>query len=95
MEDLLVYDNPIVEGHSLYRLCGSTLNTVSNRDYRNRDYFDPEIKCLDMDTYEKNILQKSHADKTDAIRFHVESFLFFTPACSDGQEEKPICFPYT
>lgn len=68
MEDLLVYDNPIVEGHSLYRLCGSTLNTVSNRDYRNRDYFDPEIKCLDMDTYEKNILQKSHADKTvDAV----------------------------
>ena len=48
--------------------CGSTLNEVSNLDYPNSNYFNPDIECLDMDTYEKKVLRKSHADHTvDAV----------------------------
>lgn len=64
----LIYDNGVVEGHSLYLLCGSTLNEVSKRDYPASDYFNSDIQCLDMDTYEKTILRKSHAEHTvDAV----------------------------
>ena len=63
-----IYNNSVVEKHSLYPLCNSTLNEVSNRDYPNTNYFNPNIKCLDMDTYEKNILRKSYANHTaDAV----------------------------
>lgn len=62
-----IYNNAVVEGHSLYPVCGSTLNEVSNRDYPNSNYFNPGIKCLDMDTYESN-LRKSQPDRTvDAV----------------------------
>ena len=63
-----ISDNAVVEQHSLYRSCCSTLNEVSNRDYPNSNYFNPGIKCLDMDTYESDILRKSQADHTvDAV----------------------------
>ena len=63
-----IYSNAVVEEHSLYQLCASTLNEVSNRDYPNCDYFNSAIACLDMDTYEKHILQKGQADRTvDAV----------------------------
>lgn len=63
-----IYNNTVVEEHSFYPLCSSTLNNVSNRDYPNSDYFNPCIECLDMDTYESNILRKGQADRTvDAV----------------------------
>lgn len=63
-----IYNNTVVERHSLFPACGSTLNEVSNRDYPNSNYFNPDIECLDMDTYEKKVLRKSHADRTvDAV----------------------------
>ena len=62
-----VYNNSIVEAHSLYKFCSSTLNEVSNRDYKNANYFNPDIVCLDMDSYEKN-QRKGQPDKTvDAV----------------------------
>lgn len=64
----LVYNNEVVAAHSFYPLCHSFLNTVSNKDYPGRDYFNPEIECLDMDFYEKNVLHKAQADHTvDAV----------------------------
>lgn len=62
------YNNAIVEKHSFHAISGSTLNEVSNRDYPNSDYFNPDIECLDMDTYESKVLRKSQADRTvDAV----------------------------
>ncbi len=64
----VAYNNRIVEEHSLFSDCNSTLNAVSNRDYPNTNYFDIEIACLDMDTYEKQVLRRSVADNTmDAV----------------------------
>lgn len=64
----LVYNNEVVAAHSFYPLCHSFLNTVSNKDYPGHDYFNPEIECLDMDFYEKNVLHKAQADHTvDAV----------------------------
>lgn len=60
--ELLVYNNDTVAAHSLYKKCGSTLNEVSNRDYPGKDYFNKEILCLDMDTYEKNVLHSERPD---------------------------------
>lgn len=66
--DEWIYNNEVINRHSLYSLCGLTLNAVSNRDYPNSNYFNPDIECLDMDAYEKNVLQKSYADHTvDAV----------------------------
>lgn len=66
--ELWIYDNKIVQKHSLYPLCKSTLNDISNRDYPNTNYFYSDIKCLDMDTYENNILRKDLSEHTvDAV----------------------------
>lgn len=63
-----IYNNKVVQRHSFYPLCKSTLNDVSNRDYPNTDFFYPDIECLDMDTYEKNILRKDQPNHTvDAV----------------------------
>lgn len=63
----LVYNNDIVSKHSLYALCASTLNTVSERDYPGKNYFDPQIACMDMDTYETSVCF-GYADRTmDAV----------------------------
>ena len=62
-----VYNNDIVSKHSLYALCASTLNTVSERDYPGKNYFDPHIACMDMDTYETSV-SHGNADSTmDAV----------------------------
>lgn len=54
------YNNAIVEKHSFHAISGSTLNEVSNRDYPNSDYFNPDIECLDMDTYERIPIEKEN-----------------------------------
>lgn len=66
MEDW-IYNNPILEGHTLYPRCNSTLNEVSNRDYPNTNYFNPEIKCLDMDTYEHSLRKAQSNHTVDAV----------------------------
>ena len=70
-----VYNNTIVQEHSLYIHCGSTLNTISNRDYPNKNYFNPHIECLDMDTYEKEILHKSQPDHSVDAVIGISSYL--------------------
>lgn len=62
--ELWIYNNKVVQRHSFYQLCKSTLNDVSNRDYPNTNYFYAGIECLDMDIYEKNILRKGQPDHT-------------------------------
>ncbi len=64
----LIYNNEVVKGHSLYSSCSSTLNDVSNDDYHNSNYFDPDIECLDVDYYEQKILQHQQPNPTvDAV----------------------------
>ena len=63
-----IYNNAVVKEHPFYSSCNSTLNKVSNRDYPDSNYFNPDIVCLDMDTYESCVLRKSQADRTvDAV----------------------------
>lgn len=62
-----VYNNDIVSKHSLYAYCASTLNIVSERDYPGKNYFDPQIACLDMDTYETSISHGNADCTTDAV----------------------------
>ena len=65
--DAIVYNNDIVQQHPIYNCCKSTLNDVSNRDYPNTNYFNPDIECLDMDIYEVKT-HKGQQDKTvDAV----------------------------
>ena len=70
-----IYNNQLVERHSLYPSCPSTLNSVSNRDYPNTNYFNPEIKCLDIDSYEKQVLRKSQANNTVDAVIGVSSYI--------------------
>lgn len=63
----LVYNNDILSKHSLYGYCASTLNTVSERDYPEKNYFDPKIACLDMDTYEASVSHGNAGSTTDAV----------------------------
>ncbi len=69
-----IYNNQLVERHSIYTLCGSTLNEVSNRDYPNSNYFNPDIRCLDVDYYEKVVSHKSQADNTVDAVIGISSF---------------------
>lgn len=59
--DAVVFDNKCLSKHILFDECGSTLNEVSEKDYPNKNYFNPDILCLDMDAYET---QSGHG-KTD------------------------------
>lgn len=63
----VVFDNATVIRHSLYGKCGATLNEVSERDYPGKDYFDPAIGCLDMDTYETAICHGRPDCTVDAV----------------------------
>lgn len=65
--EALVYNNDILSKHSLYDHCASTLNDVSERDYPGKNYFDPQIACLDMDTYETSISHGNAGSTTDAV----------------------------
>lgn len=69
-----IYNNQLVASHSLYSACQSTLNGVSNRDYPNTNYFNPAIKCLDVDFYEKQVLCTSHPDNTVDAVIGISSF---------------------
>ncbi|UPS45242.1 hypothetical protein M1D30_03465 [Prevotella sp. E15-22] len=56
----VVYNNEFLRHHPLIECCLSTLNTVSERDYPGKNYFNPEIECLDIDTYE---CKHSHGER--------------------------------
>ena len=43
-----IYNNKIVQEHSLFRFCGSTLNDVSDKDYQGKYKFNPEIECVSI-----------------------------------------------
>jgi hypothetical protein len=62
-----VYNNDFLSKHTLYAYCASTLNAVSERDYPGKNYFDPQIACLDVDTYETSICQGEANCTTDAV----------------------------
>ena len=64
-----VINNDLISEHKLYAKCPSTLRDVSERDYPRKDYFSKnDILCLDMDTYEKNVLKTPHPKETvDAV----------------------------
>ena len=66
--DPIVFDNAVVQGHSLYRSCADMLQHVCDKDYAAGKYlFDSRIECLDMDSYER-ILCCGEPDKTvDAV----------------------------
>ena len=66
----LVYDNEIVGKHDLYSCCKSTLNDVSQKDYPNKNYFDSRIECLDMDYYEKYLLNATKEERDCYIKEH-------------------------
>lgn len=63
----LAFDNSIITGHSLYGKCGNTLDSVSKKDYKNEDFFDKGIECLDMDAYETQIRHGSKDHTMDAV----------------------------
>lgn len=63
-----IYNNKIVREHSLFRFCGSTLNDVSDKDYKGKYKFNPDIECLDIDEFEKNVQRKQQSFHTgDAV----------------------------
>ena len=64
-----VINNELISEHELYAKCPSTLREVSERDYPRKNYFSKnDILCLDMDTYEKNVLKTASPEETvDAV----------------------------
>ena len=62
-----VYNNDFLSRHSLFAYCASTLNEVSERDYPGKNYFDPQIACLDVDTYETSVCHGNADSTTDAV----------------------------
>ena len=50
--EALIFDNDTVKAHRLYPCFGSTLYKVSKKDYKNDDFFDKSIECIDVDSYE-------------------------------------------
>jgi hypothetical protein len=62
-----VYNNDIISKHSLFAYCASTLNAVSERDYPGKNFFAPEIACLDIDAYEKSVCHGSADCTADAV----------------------------
>ena len=60
-------NNNLIENHRLYCKCGSTLNDVSKRDYRGKNYFDNTIKCLDTDSYENKLAANEKRDKRPTV----------------------------
>lgn len=63
----VVFDNKALSHHSLYGKCSDTLTAVSERDYPGRDYFDPAIECLDMDSYETKVSHGQSGSTMDAV----------------------------
>ncbi len=63
----IVYDNNCLLSHSISRQYSSTLNAVSERDYPGKNYFDQSIKCLDMDSYERDQATGNEDSTVDAV----------------------------
>ncbi len=53
MAEQLVFDETVVTSHHLYEKFSSNLDSLCQRDYRGKKYFNKEIKCLDMDSVER------------------------------------------
>ncbi len=62
-----IYDNDTIQKHSLYCQCKNRLNDIAIRDYGNGSYFDSQIECLDMDTYETSICHGQPDCTVDAV----------------------------
>ena len=62
-----IYDNNTLKRHSLYSQCRTSLNDISIRDYGKGRYFDVQIECLDMDTYETAICHGQPDCTVDAV----------------------------
>lgn len=62
-----IYDNAILSRHEIYRKAKALLNDVSNRDYPRKDYFNPQVECLDMDHYEKCLHRATPSPTMDAV----------------------------
>ncbi len=60
-------NNKLIENHRLYCKCGSTLNDVSEKDYRGKKYFGNTIKCLDTDSYENKLAANEKRDKRQTV----------------------------
>lgn len=73
MEEL-AFDNGIINSHPIYSLCGSTLDTVSKKDYPGEDFFDKSINCLDMDAYETKTCHGCKDHTMDAV-IGIKSYL--------------------
>lgn len=58
-------DNSIVRQHSLYKRFGKKLNDISERDY-NKRYFDNNIQCLDIDSYNSSLHSAQQGHTMDA-----------------------------
>ena len=65
--DLVVYNNEYLQHHPLANYCLSTLNAVSERDYPGKNYFKSEIKCLDIDKYERENAYGERSCTADAV----------------------------
>lgn len=81
METRITIDNDVVRQHKLYsrvcpsrekgkrkrgsNLCGKKLNDISECDYKKR-YFDENILCLDMDSYEASLTRQQEEPTMDA-----------------------------
>ena len=74
MEEQLVYNNDILKDVPIYDKCHSFLRKVSEKDYPDTVFFNPEIECLDMDHYEKNVLCTPHAGNTVDAVIGIESY---------------------
>lgn len=62
--DPTVFDNTVIQGHTLYCDCADMLQQVCNRDYDVGKYiFNSQIECLDLDSYERSLC-RGDADKT-------------------------------
>lgn len=63
----IIYNNSILEKHSIYNKCHNFLQNVSDRDYPQKYIFNSDIECLDIDTFEKKCHPKQAKKTVDAV----------------------------
>ena len=85
--EALIFDNDTVKAHRLYPCFGSTLYKVSKKDYKNDDFFDKSIECIDVDSYETarcaghtSMDEQPTADAAIGVRKHLGGGRFSKPA---------------
>lgn len=64
---LVIFDNEIVESHSLFVQCGSSLSVISEKDYQGKRYFPEGISALDLDAYETKLSKTNNDCTVDAV----------------------------